>query len=313
VHDLDGDGRKEVLAAVRSTASPEGNRVFHCLNSNGTPRWTRERKQKIRFGDQDYLPPFTPRGIVVTPEPDGTRTVWLAITHDPEFPEVVEKINHKGEVLAQFWHGGHVRTLKEGRVSGTRVMFVGYVENDGRRASLAVLDYESPGGFAPAQNDYYRCTSCAPGEPLAVFVFPRLEVGRAYNSMARVDQLFVSSDGLQVVVQHTSRAIHEGHSPSRAHYKLGAQLNFLDAFHDGGHEEAHAYLERSGVITHKYSRAEESDLFPVLSWNGGNFVSIPAPPNFAAARRGASPNPTRTSHAAVSAPVSPSRPRATQP
>jgi hypothetical protein len=324
LQDVDGDGRKELLFTVQTAEAGWNSMPFYCLGSNGGLRFKRDRTQSIWFGDQEYLPNFRPRGFLVTPEPDGTKTIWLAMLQTPEFPEVLLKLNHRGEVLGEFWHGGHLHGLAEANYKGKRVMLAGYVENDQRRASLAVLDYDNPTGFAPAQDRYYLCTSCPQGRPLEFFIFPRLELSKASNSMPLVDHIFVSPQGhVQVHVRQTPELPQYDQHETGVQYKLDRDLNFLDAFHDSSIGDFHAQLEQKGMIQHRYTRSEETDLFPVLRWNGSKFVEVDAPAGFVADRRGAGRQPAE--HHAAAPPTAPaptpasarsagaSAPRSTQP
>jgi hypothetical protein len=294
LQDIDGDGRKELLFAVQSTEAGLYSTPFYCFNTDGSLRFKHERTQSVWFGGQEYAGNFRPSGFLVTPEPDGTRTVWLAMQHTPEFPEVLLKLNHRGETLGEFWHGGHLHALAEGNYKGKRVMLAGYVENDQRRASLAVLDYDHPTGLAPAHDRYYLCTSCPEGRPLEFVIFPRLELSRAFNSMPQVDHIFVSPQGhVQVHVRQTNELPQYDQRATGVQYKLDRDLNFPDAFHDSSIGDFHAQLEQKGVIKHRYTRSEETDLFPVLRWNGSKFVEVDAPPGFVADRRGAATRSTR--------------------
>lgn len=286
LHDLDGDGRNELLFVVRTPRTGVDYTEFYSFNSDGSIRFTRRRTDKVRFGDLEYAPPFHPRGFLVTPEADGTKTVWLAIMQTPEFPEVLEKLNPRGKLLGEFWHGGHLHALAEGKYREKRVIFAGYCENDGRRASMAVIDYGQPTGAAPAQDPYYECTSCPAGRPLAFFIFPRAELSRLFNSMPRATHFLAAADGsLQVRVVQTSDFREIGERESAVHYKLDGNLNFVDAFHDAGYGELHAQAEMRGGVKHAYSRAEEVHAFPVLRWDGSQFVKVGAPAQFVAARK----------------------------
>lgn len=284
IEDLDGDGRKEVMFVTRFESPRADNSVFYCLNYDGTERFTYAHRTGVRFGKLDYNPPFNPRGLVVTRDPDGRGKVWLSVLQEPEFPEVLLKLDDKGRVLSEFWHGGHLHALAEGSYRGKRVMFAGYVENDKRRSSMAVLDYYNATGFAPVEDPYYECSSCPAGRPLEFFIFPRSELSQEVNSLNYVEELFTGGNGIQVATRQTQPYHLPSGNAGGLFYKFDVNLELSDAFHDASYPEVHAELEANGVLKHRYSRAEEIEAFPVLKWDGKKFLPIPAPAGFLASR-----------------------------
>jgi hypothetical protein len=169
------------------------------------------------------------------------------------------------------------------------VILAGFVNNNGddSGASFAVIDYEHPGGSSPALREKYRCQDCPAGRPIAFYIFPRSELSRALRWLPATSEIFVSEGGaITVAARQTALLTEPFPMQAIVLYRLDPQLNVVYAEHDGGYEQVHAQLEGAGMIKHKYSAAEERELWPVLRWDGERFVAVHAPQPHAAAASG---------------------------
>jgi hypothetical protein len=275
IEDLDGDGSNEVLMIVwhgRSLPSP-----FVCFESDGRVRFMRTVAFSPRHGDQVSEPPFSASLMRVTSNPDGSKTLWLVSQHTKWFAAVLEKIDDRGELLAQYWSNGHINSIQEGRWQGRRAILVGAMFNDGTRVSLAALDYERPGGSAPAQQAKYRCQNCPPGEPLAFLVFPRTELSRMLEDRPAVSEMRVQADGgILLTTANGTFSVEAGKEISHgdAIYTLDSHFRITGAETGNQYRMIHNRLELVGRIKHVFRPEEDAELFPVLEWRNGEFVAI---------------------------------------
>lgn len=285
VADLDGDGGREVLVrtvpslvAIPESHSAEQSRLY-CFNSDGTKRFEHQPEEPVRFGSEVYGPPFGVNRIFTTDNDDRTKTLWIIAQHRQMFPTVLQKIDTTGRVEAEFWSNGHVSVLTETRIGNRRVIALGGTNNERWGGSLALLDYERPGGSTPANPGEFRCTSCAAGQPFAYFVFPQLDTARAGGQdRPFVWEVRVEPDGaMRVTVTQGSKIVHDPDQPALAFYTLGPDLRIRSAEVGDDFWRVHAELQKSGLLDHPFGPADEAALFPILSWDGHRFVTIAGP------------------------------------
>jgi hypothetical protein len=278
IGDLDGDNRNEVAIIV----CPKGGSDLHLVvfNSDGTVRFTRRPGHSVHFGDGEKSPPFLPSVVLLTTGTDGKKSLWLAARHNVWFPAVLEKLTPDGQVVGEYWSNGHINALAETTWKGRKVILVGAMYNDGRRASLAVLNYENPNGSAPATDPTYRCENCPPGQPLLFYVFPRMELSRVLNVRPKITTLRRDPHGAILIgIQQAGVHVPGAGNPRFGHafYTLDAALNLKSAETGDCYRTLHAELELDGKLKHAYGARDEAELFPVRKWDGAKFVPIPRP------------------------------------
>lgn len=288
-HDLDGDGKMELLFKI-SSAEPTLQNLY-CFNEDGKVRFVHKAGRAMRYDNEDFAPPYVVHDFFVTPNGDGTKSIWVAARHHLMFPSVTEKLDNKGQLLGDFWHQGHQQTMMAGAYQGRRAIFLGYVDNDGKRASFAAIDYEHPTGFSRSERDAYMCKTCPEGSPLAYLVFPRMDVSQATDSRPGVWQIRPATNGEVTLIVSQSRFFPGPGTPLEApvFYRLSNDFKLLSAETGDSYVSAHHRLESEGRLNHRYTRAEDRDLFPVLRWDEKRFVTIRGPENTSASARLAAP------------------------
>jgi len=265
IADLENDGAKELLFIARGK-DPADSALF-CFDANGAVRFSLQPGRRMRFGDQDYAPPFEVQQIFLTQEPDRRYTLWLVARHHAWFPSVLQKISHTGDVVAEYWNDGRIDSLREARIGTRRVMLVAGTNVEYAGPSLAVLDYDAPGGAAPADDPRFRCATCTSRSPLAAFVMPCTSIWSEMNLAATVDDILIAKNGYITLALHGSRMAHEGgRTGLNVLVTIDTRFDVLDvqANDPGAAPLAAVKAARNGV-----ARAAHLQMFPVLRWLDG--------------------------------------------
>ncbi len=271
IADLENDGRKEVLFIARGR-DPDDSALF-CFDANGAVRFSVQPRRRVRFGTQDYAPPFEVRQIFLTQEPDRRATLWLVARHHAWFPSVLQKLTHTGDVVAEYWNDGRVDSVREAVLGSHRVILAAGTNIEYAGPSLAVLDYDAPAGAAPADDPRFQCTSCASNPPLAAFVVPFTSLWSEINLAPGVDDILLSKNGYFTLALHGNR-ITDG---------AGRRLDVLATF-DQGFDVVD--VQTTGVAdaaslrtstTAAAGREARLQMFPVLRWLDGRRMPSRSP------------------------------------
>lgn len=266
IADLDGDGTQEVGIILRTEPGPQAG--FQVLNHDGSLRFAVQPGYQMQFGDALHAPPWYPAHLLLTDEPDGSKSVWVVYIHNLWFPSLLQKLDPQGKVLGEYWSNGHIEALHEGVYQGRRAMLVGATNNENFAASLAVLDYHNPSGFAPAAQLKYRCANCPAGAPLAFFIFPATELSRIANFRPVGREL--RTDGMGNFILNVQQAPLDpalGNQGASAYYVLSPTGRIVEGETADSHRLLHSNLETHNRLHHRFGPACEKQLFPVLRWD----------------------------------------------
>lgn len=246
IQDLDDDGRDEILTAVQvhQRNSTEHAGVLSRLAADGREDWSLRITDRLRFGKNEYGPPWPTDDFVVYRADGETRIAWL-VHQFTWWPGLLVSVNAKGERRGIFVNSGWLRAVQPS-VDG-RYLFVSGISNSRRAYILAVLDARRPTGRSPEPSGAEtECVSCPAGEPLHYIVLPRTEVGQTQPFPANGPSIQTFEDGSVQVQTHESDAgpiatVVFTFTPNAT--LQGMQFN--DAY-----LERHRHLEAIGGLTH---------------------------------------------------------------
>lgn len=270
--DIDADGKTEALFVPFPTRHPElaADRRLSCFGQGGTLKWEYARSKSVMFGGTVFDPPFVVQFFRVTSlAGEKSKDLWVVSTHQRWFPSVVTKLSSRGEVLAEYWHPGHVHVLAQANLFGRPVMAVGATNNETYSADLTILDYQRPEGHSPATTEPYQCTGCPPGRPFAFLTFPRTEVSKVLNTRPFVKEIWLLPEGgIEVHVlegEHTDPG-------ATVSYSFDSQLHLRNAEVTDGYVFSFDKMLAQGVLKHPLDRKAEADkLRHVRYWDGHAF------------------------------------------
>ncbi len=269
IADLENDGAKELLFIAHG--KDPGDSALFCFDANGAVRFSLQPRHRVRFGDQDYAPPFEVQQIFLTPETNRSYTLWLVASHHAWFPTVLQKLTHTGDVVAEYWNDGRIDSLREARLGSRRVMLASGANIEYSGPSLAVLDYDAPGGSAPADDPRFRCATCAPNPPLAAFVVPFTSVWSEMNLSPGVDDILLAKNGYITLALHGTRITENGE-----HRRLN-MLAIFDQRFDVLDVQAADFGDSASLRTGNGAKAAVEgrlQMFPVLRWLDGRRIPL---------------------------------------
>jgi Fe-S-cluster formation regulator IscX/YfhJ len=252
--DLNGDGRKEVVAfraggSFSGGIKPDGGELT-AFSGNGDRLWSFKPGLVLKFGDQEYGGPWPGNAwTVVNSVPP---TFALAVHHYTWWPGVVNTLDSSGRVLGVFVNSGWITSLASIEQGAKARILAGGINNGKDSAILAVLDPLLPSATSPeAPGSEYECTSCSPGKPVGYFVFPRSELNRSslskYNQVIAIEPL---SDRILVHVQEVDPGRINAPSIAEAIYEFGPDLQPRGVRFSDQYWALHRHLEKEGMLHH---------------------------------------------------------------
>lgn len=271
IEDLDGDGRTELVFISRPPDSKQ-HRLF-VFDADGTERFSHQRTGAVTFGETVYHGPFQGVWVEVTPNADGTKSLWYQSRHVPFFAGAIERLDPKtGTVLASYWNGGAISALAVGTFGGRRLIFIGGDANEGHGAALAVFEEGQVGGGNVGGDLAHTCTSCGPVQANAIFLFPRHDVGDAAPSESKVSYISVNDEAeIQVDVEYYNAEVRglSGVQHAVAHFIFDRSMQLVHVEHDSGYRILHDDFWKAGRLDHAYGDRDVAELLPILRWTGG--------------------------------------------
>ena len=199
--------------------------------------------------------------------------MWVSWVHVESgfFPCLLERLSGKdGQPLSEYWSAGYVELVSDATLQGRPSILVGAANNDHVGGGLAVFDSGSVNGSAPAESPGKVCRNCPPGGPRAFLVFPQLELSRLVDGIPTiVDVRSADSGELSVWVGHQSSG-----GTGTAVYQLDKDLHPVTAEIGSGYRALHRALEATGRLSHRLGDRDESELWPVLVYDGRRFVKV---------------------------------------
>lgn len=257
--DIDGDGRAEVVAAVRF--GPAGTRVSNrsdavvALNSDGTVRWQVDLQLHLKFKGGEFEGPWQVHAFAVQREGRSRRT-WVAFGHHTWWPGVVLEILPDGTNRVVYLQSGRVRALAEWKTSAGHFLALGGVNNEYRQPSLAIVPIDpdavgKPFVYASPQSadSDFACLDCGDSTPLRYYLFSGSEFQEPMRSLsATVENVSVAGEDLKVSLDGSA-----GFTIAT----VGQNLDVRTLFRADNFENQHRMLEAQGLLTHPLEQCPE--------------------------------------------------------
>src|SRR5579864_4327682 len=274
--DLDGDGRREILAILAFPLGKEHDREeLYCFASNGELLWQYKPEHELKFVSRSFSGPWQFEDMAVVPV-GKHQDVWVSVADEVWWPSLLVSIEPNGNRKVRLVSSGVVYALHVVQNGDSAFVLAGGINNEYRKASLAVLQSEQAPATSPqTAGNGYQCLECPAGHPYRYFLFPRSEInvaaGRPYNEIFSVRPyngriLLYSNEGV------------DGHS-MRALYEMTADLVPQSVSYCEGYKERHLLLERSKQIGHAWKDCKEQKAPAIVqSWDSAHgWRNLPVP------------------------------------
>jgi hypothetical protein len=276
IEDLDGDGTREFLFIARGADDARHGQLL-VFEADGTRRFAYQHTKPVRFGDRDYRGPFQPRWLKVTRDGHESASIWLQSQDRVFFPGMLERLDNRGRVVAEYWNGGVVSGLSVTGAAENRLVLIGATVNDSHGASLALFHGSDPAGSAPAFDRDHSCVSCGAGGPLRMLVFPRNDLCLVHGGQSSIRNIVRRDDDTIIVsVEHATETLpgNVRETLGNAIYTVDLELNVVGAEHYSGYRLLHDFFWKAGRFDHPYGERDEAELLPVLRWDGASFRAV---------------------------------------
>jgi hypothetical protein len=208
-HDVDGDGRQEVLAVfgwttLRDPSAPPGNTIL-CLNADGTERWRYAVHRQVTIGGESYTDNYRIYQMFVGDfERKGTPQVILCASQDPWYPNVLIRLNaNDGSYVSEYWHPGTIPHVVQKDLNGDGIdeLIMAGQNNRYGRACLVVLDSRRITGYSPTPQKYIP-PGMPKGQEMYYLMFPPTDMQKGWIDITNQVSKLVTREGglLEVAV-----------------------------------------------------------------------------------------------------------------
>jgi hypothetical protein len=278
--DLDGDGIPEVLvaAAFGQPGSARRDEIF-CFSSPGNVLWRYKPKAEIAFNTRDLNGPWRLADMLVVPESPSI-SIWVAVTHAVWWPSFIVRLSSSGLASRVFTGSGEITVLQRVQTKAGSYILAAGVNNEYRKASLAVLSENGPPSTSPqTEGSEFQCIrGCPAPKPHRYILFPRSELNAAsdepYNTA-----LHIHSRPNGTTIETLELA-----TGANAFYDFSAELQPERVAYGGNYREVHRRFEREGRIKHSFKDCPERKSPAILSicddrgiWTTVKVPRVPTP------------------------------------
>lgn len=271
IRDLDGDGRNEVLFAVKRKSDSLGEGLVICYDARGKVRWRFKGGRALLYGGKPHSWDYRLRGFAFRDiDGDGRQEIFVIAYHFPMEPCQLAALDMDGQVFGEFWNAGYLVDIAFVDLDGDgrEEICTAGVNNEYGGGCLAVFDPANIHGQSP-QGPRYSFSGIPKGSEKYYIDFPRTDVslaspGAYVAGLLRID---VTSENILSIWDHVGLFYEIGPGPAcrRADAGHGFKLKHAQFLAEG---KIHGALDDA-----YYEKMRKS----LRYWNGEKFVSEPTP------------------------------------
>jgi hypothetical protein len=177
-HDLNGDGRDEVLFSIQ-TGSEINEGILKVFDDKGKELWPFEAGRSMTFGGKPFPAEYRIFGFDVDDfDGDGRPEVLVLSFQKLDWPCQVVLLDAAGRTKGEYWNAGYIMDANAGDIDldGQKELILAGVNNEYARGCLAVFKPGRLHGQSPQVSDEFRSSQLDDGAQSAYIVFPRSDV-----------------------------------------------------------------------------------------------------------------------------------------
>ncbi len=268
IKDIDGDGRPEILFAVKRESDSLGEGILICYDSLGKERWRFRAGREMTYKGRPHSADYRIHGFRLRDtNGDGRLEIFLVSFHYPWEPCQLAVLDTQGILRGEFWNAGYLVDIAFADLDGDgrEELYATGVNNEYGGGCLAIFDPADVHGASPQGKDY-TFANLENGSELYYIDFPRSDVSLAEGSVVagntRLD--VTSSRSIQVIAQLSLV------------YEFGPDMRCLDVSGGHGFIATHRKFLAEGKVHSTLDAVYYQKLLKSLRyWNGGTWVDSP--------------------------------------
>lgn len=257
--DLDGDGHVELLYSYSPTTQEAQGDTLFCFSDSGREKWRFVPGRALSTRAATF--PRTYRLARLLPL-DGRRgkgrNLAVVSFHAPRYAAQVAVLSHRGELLGEYFHSGHLGHIEAAELDGDGKpeLILAGISNGYAAATVLVLDPENLGGASQEENLDYQLLGLPPGREKARLLLPRTCINRKFCPYSVPGFLGLAGDTIRVQV--SEKVDYAG--DATVHYVFDRKLELKEVIFSDGLRILHRELEAAGQLDHSLSDAEIAEL-----------------------------------------------------
>ncbi|MCX7605628.1 MAG: hypothetical protein N2036_16255 [Bryobacteraceae bacterium] len=253
--DVNGDGRTELLFVYRPADYATRGDTLFCFSPRGQELWRYQVRRTVSSPGETFPPPYLASFILpLPPSRDGTRRIVYVSHHVSYYPAQVALLSASGELLAEYWHSGHLPFGEVVQLEGRRnpALLLAGISNSHRTCTLVALDPDSPWCASDeSEHPGYQLSLPLRDCELARLLFPRTCISRRLDPYSAPLGLVVHPEFIRFGTGELS-----GDRPVATIFRFDRLLNLLSAEVTDAFVARHRRLEAEGQLDHTFSEAE---------------------------------------------------------
>ncbi len=254
--DVDQDGQTEVLFVPWTQF---GSAVpLICYSRRGKEKWRFQPGHAVASPVETFAPIFVVREFAVFTLSTGQRAIAVSSHHYVHYPSQVALLSSQGKLLREYWHSGHLYSLKIADFEGDGVqeIYLGGISNARRAATLVVLDPRTfQGASVETAAPDYQLRGFPPGNERARLIFPRPCISRIFEPYNAVRDVVVEPERIVVSVYAKNSAPFP-----TVIYQFSRDLQLESVVPSDGLYAFHRELEAADKLDHEFGSAELAEL-----------------------------------------------------
>lgn len=270
IRDINRDGDKEVVFALRRESDQTGEGIIFCWDRRGKELWKFPAGRQLNCPKKVFSPDYRIAGFYCHDiDGDGKLETVVESFQAPDWPCQLALLDSAGKMIGEFWNAGYLRDVSFHDINGDgrEELIACGVNNEYRGGCLMVFDTRNISGGSPQTGDF-ACTGIGPGSMLYYVRTPYTDVSEALRDRV---------DGLRTIDITNNDWIRTMASIGVI-YEFDFKLKCVQLSWGNGFIMNHYELKRSGALASVLDDDYRAMLLKgILYWDGKAWTPEPTP------------------------------------